>query len=66
MASIASVRAWKMFGRRESENRSKGLRGKKLYAILLGVLPVVEENILLRINCMQGSTLGQKETSLRA
>lgn len=49
-----------------SESKFGDLRKKKLYVILLGVFPVVDENVLLSKNCMHGSILGQKIGSSRA
>ena len=66
MASAVSARAWKVLGRRGSDSRSRGLRREKPYAISLGVLPVVKEDVLLSIDCMRGSTSGQREGSSRA
>ena len=66
MVLFVSVRAWKILEKRRLESRSRSLLGEKLYAISLGVLPVVKKDILLNINCMQGSTSGQRKASSKA
>ena len=66
MASAASARAWKVLGRRGSDSRSRGLRGEESYAILLGVLPVVKENVLFSKDYMRGSISGRRERFSRA